>query len=109
MSVRGNQSEHQAAAAISGVSQDPLQAYLTLLDKAREAEADQFLSQHLATIGYPCHFRAVELDRLRDVLSKAKAMPGWVPKIATQQMCDEMVAEDMKAAQRHAFLASYGD
>jgi GDPmannose 4,6-dehydratase len=31
-----------------------------------------------------------------------------VPEITVQQMCAEMVAEDLKAAQRHALLRAHG-
>jgi GDPmannose 4,6-dehydratase len=31
-----------------------------------------------------------------------------VPEITVQQMCAEMVAEDLKLAQRHAFLRLHG-
>lgn len=33
---------------------------------------------------------------------------GWVPEITVQQMCAEMVREDLKAAQRHALLKRHG-
>jgi GDPmannose 4,6-dehydratase len=40
--------------------------------------------------------------------SKAKARLGWVPEITAQQMCAEMVAEDLKVARRHALLKAHG-
>jgi len=33
---------------------------------------------------------------------------GWVPEITVQQMCAEMVAADLKDAQRYAFLRAHG-
>jgi GDPmannose 4,6-dehydratase len=33
---------------------------------------------------------------------------GWVPEITTEQMCAEMVAEDLHTAKRHALLKKYG-
>ena len=33
---------------------------------------------------------------------------GWTPKITVQQMCAEMVAADLQAAQQHALLKANG-
>jgi len=38
----------------------------------------------------------------------AKQKLGWEPEITVQQMCQEMVAEDLKNAQRHALLKAHG-
>jgi GDPmannose 4,6-dehydratase len=56
----------------------------------------------------PRYFRPAEVDTLLGDPSKAKARLGWVPDITAQQMCAEMVAEDLKAARRHAFLKAHG-
>jgi GDPmannose 4,6-dehydratase len=40
--------------------------------------------------------------------SKAKAKLGWEPQITAQEMCAEMVAEDLKAARRLALLKRHG-
>ena len=56
----------------------------------------------------PRYFRPAEVETLLGDPSKAKARLGWEPEITAQQMCDEMVAEDLKAAQRHAFLQRHG-
>ncbi|MDK3020976.1 GDP-mannose 4,6-dehydratase, partial [Pseudodonghicola sp. IC7] len=40
--------------------------------------------------------------------AKAKEKLGWVPEITVQEMCAEMVAEDLKVAQRHALLKAHG-
>ncbi|MFO7704544.1 MAG: GDP-mannose 4,6-dehydratase, partial [Halopseudomonas sp.] len=40
--------------------------------------------------------------------SKAKAQLGWVPEVSVQEMCAEMVREDLKVAQRHALLKEHG-
>jgi GDPmannose 4,6-dehydratase len=56
----------------------------------------------------PRYFRPAEVETLLGDPSKAKAKLGWVPEITAQQMCAEMVAEDLKAAQRHAFLKAHG-
>ncbi|MCU0773294.1 MAG: GDP-mannose 4,6-dehydratase [Ideonella sp.] len=56
----------------------------------------------------PRYFRPAEVDTLLGDPSKAKQRLGWVPEITAQQMCAEMVAEDLRVARRHAFLKSHG-
>jgi GDPmannose 4,6-dehydratase len=50
----------------------------------------------------PKYFRPAEVETLLGDPSKAKAKLGWEPEITAREMCAEMVAEDLKAAQRHA-------
>jgi len=54
------------------------------------------------------YFRPAEVETLLGDPSKAKEVLGWIPEITVQQMCAEMVAEDLKAAQRHALLKAHG-
>jgi len=56
----------------------------------------------------PRYFRPAEVDTLLGDPSKAREKLGWVPEITTQEMCAEMVAEDLKAARRHALLKAHG-
>ena len=56
----------------------------------------------------PRYFRPTEVDTLLGDPTKAKAELGWVPEITAQQMCAEMVAEDLKAAQQMALLRRHG-
>lgn len=56
----------------------------------------------------PRYFRPAEVETLLGDPSKAKAKLGWTPKITVQQMCAEMVREDLKAAKRHALLKFHG-
>ncbi|MEC5293626.1 MULTISPECIES: GDP-mannose 4,6-dehydratase [unclassified Aurantimonas] len=56
----------------------------------------------------PRYFRPAEVETLLGDPSKAKEKLGWTPKITAQEMCAEMVAEDLKSAQRHAFLRQHG-
>lgn len=56
----------------------------------------------------PRYFRPAEVETLLGDPSKAKEKLGWVPEITVQQMCAEMVAEDLKVAQRHALLKEHG-
>jgi GDPmannose 4,6-dehydratase len=56
----------------------------------------------------PRYFRPAEVETLLGDPSKAKAELGWVPEITVQEMCSEMVKEDLKEAQRYALLKEYG-
>ena len=56
----------------------------------------------------PRYFRPTEVETLLGDPSKAKTELGWVPEITAQQMCAEMVAEDLKAAQQTALLRRHG-
>lgn len=56
----------------------------------------------------PRYFRPTEVETLLGDPSKAKAKLGWVPEITVQEMCAEMVAEDLKVARRHALLKAHG-
>ena len=54
------------------------------------------------------YFRPAEVETLLGDPTKAKEKLGWVPEITVQEMCAEMVANDLKVAQRHAFLKEHG-
>ena len=56
----------------------------------------------------PRYFRPVEVVTLLGDPSKAKEKLGWVPEITAQEMCAEMVAEDLKSAHRTALLKQHG-
>lgn len=56
----------------------------------------------------PRYFRPAEVETLLGDPTKAKDRLGWTPEITAQQLCAEMVAEDPKVAQRHAFLKAHG-
>jgi GDPmannose 4,6-dehydratase len=56
----------------------------------------------------PRYFRPAEVETLLGDPSKAKQKLGWVPEITAQEMCAEMVAEDLKTARRHALLKQHG-
>lgn len=56
----------------------------------------------------PRYFRPAEVETLLGDPSKAKAQLGWVPEVSVQEMCAEMVREDLKVAQRHALLKEHG-
>ncbi|UWQ01515.1 GDP-mannose 4,6-dehydratase [Aliiroseovarius crassostreae] len=56
----------------------------------------------------PRYFRPAEVETLLGDPSKAKAKLGWEPKITAQEMCAEMVEEDLKSARRTALLKEHG-
>jgi len=56
----------------------------------------------------PKYFRPTEVETLLGDPAKAKADLGWTPEISARDMCAEMVAEDLRVAQRHAFLKAHG-
>ncbi len=56
----------------------------------------------------PRYFRPAEVDTLLGDPAKAKAKLGWTPEITAQEMCAEMVAQDLHVAQRHALLRKHG-
>ena len=56
----------------------------------------------------PAYFRPAEVETLLGDPSKAKAKLGWVPEVTTEEMCREMVAEDLRAAKRFTLLKSHG-
>ncbi len=56
----------------------------------------------------PRYFRPAEVETLLGDPTKAKEKLGWTPEITVQEMCAEMVREDLKVAKRHALLKEHG-
>ncbi len=56
----------------------------------------------------PRYFRPAEVETLLGDPTKAKEKLGWVPEITVEEMCAEMVANDLDIAKRHALLKSHG-
>lgn len=56
----------------------------------------------------PRYFRPAEVETLLGDPSKAKQKLGWEPELTVQEMCAEMVLEDLKTAKRHALLKEHG-
>lgn len=56
----------------------------------------------------PRYFRPAEVETLLGDPTKAKTELGWTPEITAQEMCAEMVANDLNTARRHALLKEYG-
>lgn len=56
----------------------------------------------------PRYFRPAEVETLLGDPTKAKEKLGWVPEITAQEMCAEMVMEDLKSAKRLKLLREHG-
>lgn len=56
----------------------------------------------------PMYFRPTEVDTLLGDPTKAKIKLGWTPKISFDQLVTEMVAEDLKEAEKEKLLKASG-
>jgi GDPmannose 4,6-dehydratase len=56
----------------------------------------------------PRYFRPTEVETLLGDPSKAKQKLGWTPEITVQEMCSEMVREDLEQATKAALLKKHG-
>jgi GDPmannose 4,6-dehydratase len=56
----------------------------------------------------PRYFRPTEVQTLLGDPTKAKQKLGWAPEITAQQMCKEMVANDLLIASQCALLKQHG-
>lgn len=54
------------------------------------------------------YFRPTEVETLLGDPSKAKSILGWEPSVTVQEMCSEMIKEDLKNAQQIAILMKHG-
>ena len=56
----------------------------------------------------PRYFRPAEVETLLGDPTKAKEKLGWVPEITVEEMCAEMVQNDLAKAKQHAILKKHG-
>ena len=56
----------------------------------------------------PRYFRPAEVETLLGDPSKAKKLLGWEPEITVEEMCAEMVANDLNSAQQKSLLKEHG-
>jgi GDPmannose 4,6-dehydratase len=56
----------------------------------------------------PRYFRPSEVDTLLGDASKAREKLGWIPEITAQELCAEMICEDLRIAKRYSLLRSGG-
>jgi GDPmannose 4,6-dehydratase len=54
------------------------------------------------------YFRPTEVETLLGNPAKANKILGWTPSISAQEMCSEMMQEDLMAAKREVLLKSHG-
>jgi GDPmannose 4,6-dehydratase len=56
----------------------------------------------------PKYFRPAEVETLLGDPTNAKNKLGWVPEITVEEMCAEMVQNDLQKAKQHALLKKHG-
>jgi GDPmannose 4,6-dehydratase len=56
----------------------------------------------------PRYFRPAEVETLLGDPTKAKEKLGWIPQITVEEMCAEMVQNDLSKAKQHALLKEHG-
>lgn len=56
----------------------------------------------------PRYYRPAEVETLLGDAKKAKDLLGWEPEISVEEMCAEMIVDDLEAAKRHSFLRANG-
>jgi len=56
----------------------------------------------------PAYFRPAEVETLLGDPTKAKEKLGWVPEITVEEMCAEMIENDLVNAKQHALLKAHG-
>jgi GDPmannose 4,6-dehydratase len=56
----------------------------------------------------PRYFRPTEVETLLGDASKAKQKLGWTPKITFKELVEEMMREDLKAAERDELVKKHG-
>jgi GDPmannose 4,6-dehydratase len=54
------------------------------------------------------YFRPTEVETLLGDASRAKKELGWVPEIKVEELCHEMVANDLDEARQMALLKEHG-
>lgn len=56
----------------------------------------------------PRFFRPAEVETLLGDPTKAKEKLGWVPQITVEEMCSEMVNNDLNIAKKHSLVKQHG-
>ncbi len=83
-------------------------AVVAAVDRRREDKAPSLKVGDIVVRIDPRYFRPTEVETLLGDPSKAKNKLGWVPEIAAQEMCAEMVAADLAEARRNVLLQKHG-
>jgi GDPmannose 4,6-dehydratase len=82
-------------------------AYAEVIDEMRDILRFCPVDRPIIRID-PRYFRPTEVETLLGDPTKAKKKLGWVPTITAQQMCKEMVANDLQQAKQNALLKKHG-
>tara|TARA_B100000768_G_scaffold171804_1_gene179444 strand:- start:6788 stop:7891 length:1104 start_codon:yes stop_codon:yes gene_type:complete len=69
-----------------------------VIKKINDKKATNLLEGDIIIKVDEAYFRPTEVESLLGDPSKAKKELGWMPEISTQEMCSEMVREDLKIA-----------
>ena len=56
----------------------------------------------------PRYYRPTEVETLLGDPTKAKKVLGWIPEITAEDMCKEMVQEDLQEAKKNTLIKSHG-
>ena len=82
-------------------------AYAVIAGEAQQSLSLVPLDKPIVCID-PRYFRPTEVETLLGDPSKAKQKLGWVPEITVEEMCKEMVANDLAQAKQYALLKQHG-
>ncbi|WP_024605742.1 MULTISPECIES: GDP-mannose 4,6-dehydratase [unclassified Pseudoalteromonas] len=84
------------------------------VDEIATVESIEGCNAHALTVGDvivkvdPRYFRPAEVETLLGDPTKAKEKLGWVPEITVEEMCAEMVKNDLAKAKQHLLLKEHG-
>ena len=56
----------------------------------------------------PRYFRPAEVDNLIGDSSKARKILGWKPEVTLEEMCQEMMQNDIEGAKKRSLLKEHG-
>ncbi|WP_441546133.1 GDP-mannose 4,6-dehydratase [Citrobacter freundii] len=79
----------------------------TVVNKTSECSVGVNIGDIIVRVD-PRYFRPAEVETLLGDPTKAKKLLGWEPEITVEEMCAEMVANDLAKAKQHALLRSHG-
>ncbi len=79
-----------------------------IVDEVRGGEAPALKPGDVIVRVDPRYFRPAEVETLLGDPTKARERLGWTPQITLEEMCAEMVTEDLSLAKRCALLQQCG-
>jgi GDPmannose 4,6-dehydratase len=85
------------------------EAGITVAWKGKGADEKGYDAQGRAIVAIdPRYFRPAEVDTLLGDASKAKRQLGWEPRVRFAELVEEMMREDLKAAERDELVQKHG-